>query len=347
MNTDVIIVGHGLAGSILGYKLVSKGYRVRIFDDGENNSSAAAAGLFNPITGKRLAKTWLADEIFPYLHEFYQSLERELKVKIFHPMPLYRPFGSAREMNEWSSKSKDGLNNTFVEQINDGHVLPGTIRDPFGGMHLRSAGFVNVPVLIRSLKEFFLEKNILVIEKFDESRTKVTHGGIEYNGITASRLVYCNGLSAAGSRFFSWLPFRPVKGEILVIELETELGFILNKGIFIIPENGKVCKAGATYNREEPYSGISQEGREWILARIRKLVNSEVRVIEHYSGIRPATHDRRPFIGFHPEWSGVGIFNGFGSKGVSLIPWFAEKFIHHMGTGADLEREAKIFRFFN
>jgi glycine/D-amino acid oxidase-like deaminating enzyme len=347
MTTDVLIIGHGLAGSILGYKLLSKGYRVRIYDDGENNSSSAAAGLFNPVTGKRLAKTWLADEIFPYLHEFYQSLQHELKVKIFHPMPLYRPFGSIREMNEWSSKDRAELDNYCVEKINDGHLLPGTIRDPFGGMHLRSAGFVNVPALIMSLKEFFLERNILVSERFEESRVKVTPGRIEYNGVIAARLVYCNGLSAAGSRFFSWLPFRPVKGEILVVELEMALGFILNKGIFIIPEKGKVCKAGATYNREEPYSGLTQEGREWILARIRKMVNSEVRVIEHYSGIRPATHDRRPFIGFHPEWREVGIFNGFGSKGVSLIPWFAEKFINHIETRADLEKEAKIFRFFN
>jgi glycine oxidase len=31
-------------------------------------ASGIAAGLINPITGKRFAKTWMADALFPFRH---------------------------------------------------------------------------------------------------------------------------------------------------------------------------------------------------------------------------------------------------------------------------------------
>ncbi|MCY7359141.1 MAG: FAD-dependent oxidoreductase, partial [Rudanella sp.] len=51
-----------------------------------------------------------------------------------------------------------------------------------------------------------------------------------------------------------------------------------------------------------------------------------------------------PFIGIHPQHPSVGIFGGFGSKGVSLSPYLAHQFARHLLEGKDLDNEVNIQR---
>ncbi|MCS7074147.1 MAG: FAD-dependent oxidoreductase, partial [Bacteroidia bacterium] len=49
--------------------------------------------------------------------------------------------------------------------------------------------------------------------------------------------------------------------------------------------------------------------------------NHTFRVLEHRSGIRPTTKDRRPVVGQHPEFGFIYYLNGLGTKGVLLAPF--------------------------
>jgi glycine oxidase len=187
----------------------------------------------------------------------------------------------------------------------------------------------------------------LIPERFDENQIRIVNGKVEYGELTSGRLIFCTGLASAGSRFFSCLPFKPVKGELLTVDLGIEMEFILCKGIFLIPETGTIYKTGSTYDRDDPYSGISIQAKDYLISKIKQLLNVEIKILDHVSGIRPATNDRRPFIGTHPENKMIGIFNGFGSKGVSLVPYFSEKYIQHIETGKPIDKEADIMRYFN
>ena len=71
MKVDYIIVGQGLAGSLIAYELLKRNRKILVYDlPEENQSSSVAAGLFNPVTGRRFVKTWKADVLFPFLHNF-------------------------------------------------------------------------------------------------------------------------------------------------------------------------------------------------------------------------------------------------------------------------------------
>src|SRR6185369_14016662 len=97
-EVDYIIVGQGLAGSALAIELLRRGKKIAVFDEPEKNrSSIVAAGLFNPITGRVMTKTWKADVLFPHLIAFYSGTEKVLGGRFFYPMPLYRPFISVQE----------------------------------------------------------------------------------------------------------------------------------------------------------------------------------------------------------------------------------------------------------
>ena len=56
MQIDYLLVGQGLAGSILGWELMQRGCRILIIDQEIGNASRIAAGLINPVTGMRFFK---------------------------------------------------------------------------------------------------------------------------------------------------------------------------------------------------------------------------------------------------------------------------------------------------
>ena len=85
--------------------------------------------------------------------------------------------------------------------------------------------------------------------------------------------------------------------------------------------------------------------KELILNELREILNCPFEVIAHQAAVRPTVRDRRPFIGWHPKLSALGIFNGFGTKGASLIPFFAEQFVDSLLTQKPLEKEVNINRF--
>ena len=64
-------------------------------------------------------------------------------------------------------------------------------------------------------------------------------------------------------------------------------------------------------------------------------------------GIRPATKDRRPFVGFHPEYQKVVIFNGLGAKGVTLAPYFSGQLADALVHGTDIDHEVNIGRYYS
>ena len=69
------------------------------------------------------------------------------------------------------------------------------------------------------------------------------------------------------------------------------------------------------------------------------------RVVEHIAALRPATLERRPFVGFHPLYPAVGILNGMGTKGCSLAPYFARQLVQQMVSGVGIQADADILRF--
>ena len=72
---DVLIVGQGLAGTWLSWWLEQAGLSYLVLDH-EDPSSASrhAAGLINPVTGRRLVKTWMIDELMPFSWKAYQDM---------------------------------------------------------------------------------------------------------------------------------------------------------------------------------------------------------------------------------------------------------------------------------
>ena len=100
---NIFIVGQGLAGTLLAWNLRRRGGEVTIADaDLPGSASAVAAGIINPVTGKRFVKSWRFDEFFPVARATYLALEQELGVPIWQEQPIVRLLATAEEANDWS-----------------------------------------------------------------------------------------------------------------------------------------------------------------------------------------------------------------------------------------------------
>src|SRR5688500_10475254 len=94
MKVDYLIVGQGICGSFLSRNLLNAGKTVVVIDEPKSSSSTkVASGVINPVTGRRLVKTWMIDEVLPFAKHAYLQFGAELGVDLirqcdtvmFHP----------------------------------------------------------------------------------------------------------------------------------------------------------------------------------------------------------------------------------------------------------------------
>lgn len=348
MEVDFLLVGQGIAGTLLSYRLIKAGKKVHIIDQAEKNiCSRVAAGLYNPVTGRKMVKTWQADLVFPEIEPFYMHLEWELKSRFLYKKAIYRPFGSLEEQNEWMGHSGEESYKTYIKAIKTSPAYK-EVNDPYGGLFLNQSGYVDINNLLDCYALWLGERGMLSNEEFDEEDLKVSEKGIGYKGITARSIIYVNGMGAKKSKFFNWLPLIPNKGEILVVKQGFTPQEIINRGIFRITLPNKTVRVGSTYRVNDMSLEPTERAKDEILEKLEKLVNLPVEdILEHQAGIRPTTKDRRPILGKHPESSNVYIFNGLGAKGVSLGPYFSRKMFNLLIFGNEPQKEVNISRFFN
>jgi len=343
---DFLIIGQGLAGSTLSYHLLKRGKKVLVIDSPDKpKSSMVAAGLYNPITGKNTLITWKANELFPYAISYFLAMEKQLGQRFLYPMPIYKPFTSIEDQNDWDGKSADDRYQPYISKIHTSHPFKDTFKNDYGGAEVTQAGYLDIPVYISALKGYLHKMGALLQTGFELGQATITDNGIEYNNTAFGKLIFCNGTDGYDSPPFSWLPFRPVKGELFELDMAISRSYIINKNGFIMPHHSGIVKAGATYENQDLGLAPTEKGKKQLIDKITSVTNISFDIKKQLVGIRPATLDRRPFIGMHPNLKNVGIFNGLGAKGVTLAPYFANHFCDHLLNGKKLMQEVDIKRY--
>ncbi|WP_353720922.1 FAD-binding oxidoreductase [Dyadobacter sp. 676] len=349
LDYDYLIIGQGIAGTSVAWHLHDSGKSFRIVGDSSMPSSShVAAGIFNPLTGKKLVKTWMADDLFPYARTFYGNLEEKLGRKLMHLLPIYRPFRSIEEQNTYLAQTADpGISRYIATTPDPGTEMPYLNAD-FGGLEVVQSGWIDLPALLDASRAYFQERNLYVEATFRAADLLRTEEEVVWQGKRFGAVIFCQGFFALENSWFNWLPFTPVKGQILEIATDARLKpYIINQGIFALPVAENRMKVGATYSWDpldwEVAGGATQE----LESKLQGLLSTGYTLTGARAGIRPSVRDRRPLIGIHPEFSNVSIFNGLGTKGVTLAPFFAKEFCNHLIYGKELNPLVNIKRYFS
>jgi glycine/D-amino acid oxidase-like deaminating enzyme len=340
-----LIIGQGLAGSILALTFFELGHDFVIIDKGDDKGSSwVAAGIANPITGRRLSISWLAENLFPFLNQSYPRWEHLLGATFFYPIPVFRPAMSVAEQNDFEGLcAREGYREFLKPGKIEGNFPQLRLSD---GVFTLQSGWLDVPPFLKAVRAFFTNKGQYHVQNINYDQFDISTHGLIHGGEHFDRVIFSEGVSMLQNPWFNYLPLKPAKGEIL--ELLTEQSYpnyILNRGCFLLPLNSGRLKIGATYSWADLDNKPSKSAETELLMKAEVFGLTSYQVFEHKAGIRPATKDRRPFIGAHPSGNALYIFNGFGSKGVSLIPYFAKELAEHLLSGKELMKEINISRF--
>ncbi|MBI1287256.1 MAG: FAD-dependent oxidoreductase [Flavobacteriales bacterium] len=348
-QTENLIIGLGIAGLNLCHQLEKAGKSFLVIDRcPENSSSLIAGGIYNPVVLKRKVKSWKVDELFPFLVQTYRELEQQLGVDfLLHDFPILKPISSAGELTEWQQAVDENRLSPYVNSV-EKKVPEGPFQNSvLGSVTIKISGFVRIEKLVTAYRNYLKEKELLVEDELSYQALK-TEKAITYNDISADRIVFCEGRFISENPFFNWLPFRPTKGQMLTVRVSDDLtpDRIYNQQFLLFPtEEKNIFRLGATYEWHNLDETPSQKSTKELLERAQKALNIDFEVLDAQAAIRPNVADRRPTIGRHPEMENVLLFNGMGSKGVMLAPYFAEQLINHIYEGAEIDQEVNLNRF--
>ena len=344
---DFIIVGQGIAGSMLSWFLMKHNQSVLVIDE-LNPSSAThvASGISNPITGRKFVKTWLVDELFPFAKNTFSEFEELFQQPLLQPIVVNKLFDSIKAQNDWSARCASPGYLPYLKNEQVIYLDPAKVKNDFGGFEINGGTRLNASAFLNGYRNLLQQKESLLEETFDFSELVVKDSSVTYKGQTAKAIIFCEGANALANPYFKFLPFQLAKGEALILKIEDFYNDrIINGEVFIMPTTVKdEYYIGSTHEWNFDDNQPSEKGKNEILGNLSTVLKAPYTIIDHKSAIRPTVKDRRPFVGMHPEYKNVGIFNGMGTKGISLAPYFANHFVGHLVAGRPLMPEVNITR---
>lgn len=340
---NVLVVGGGLSGICLGHQLEAANIPFKIIDNNNNHSTKVAAGMLNPMSFRRMIKSWRVDELLPFAQAFYTSLEKKLCATFFHDVSLRRVFSTEFEQKLWIERSNDNEYIPYISPI--AQDTPSYVTHQFGSGIVQSFCFIDAATFLEENQLYFKKNDRFIEESFDFDALDCSSK--TYEGTKFSHLIFAEGSKGEDNPFFSYLPFKNAKGELLTVyspQLKEEE--ILNRKCFFLPVGKQRFKLGSTYAWNTTDVSTTPEAKEELMGKAALLVNSSVEIENHQAGIRPVAADRRPFIGEHPVHKGLYIFNGMGAKGFMVAPFFSKQFINTLLGKEKLDQEVDIQRFY-
>lgn len=344
-KVDFIIVGQGIAGTLLAHELIEQNNKVLIINKPHPAmASTVAAGLFNPVGVKRCIPSWGAERFLAESIQRYKALEEKMKASFLRVNPIYRLLANEDNRKQWQVKySNEGMD-AYITSFEEAHQYP-HLKDDFGGALIHPAGNLQMEAFLSESKKYFKETATYLEEVFDLEGLRPDEG--QYKDYTFDQVVFCEGFQVINNPYFNWLPFSPTKGEVLTIRIPSveSMDRIVSKGVFVMPLGNHLYRVGATFNHQEWDDVVTEQGIAYLKERIEDILTVDYEVVEARAGVRPTVRDRRPFLGRHPKHSKLAIFNGLGSRGVIQGPSLAADFCRFLTQAEKIGKETDIQRY--
>lgn len=323
-KTDTLIVGAGLAGSCLALQLLKQNHPFLLIDHAiRPKASMVAAGLINPIVFRYLTMSWEAERNLNAAIAFYSDAATKFNKNFYHPLPIARIFGE-NESENWNKKAQQKPFLNYIKNQTENLSFHDSLFAKHGFGIVNGGGWIDISALIVDTTELLKNNNQIIDSVFDFSQLRMHQNHIQYKHIEAKNLVFCEGSDAIGNPFFNFIPFRPVKGELLDIHVAgLDIPMIINKDIFLLPLGSNHYKCGSTYDWEDLSLQPTLKAKSYLEEKLSKLLRLPYEIIAHRAGVRPAVADRRPVCGRHPVHERLWIMNGLGAKGALLAPYLA------------------------
>jgi len=284
----------------------------------------------------------MADLLIPFAEKFYGDFENYFRVKIFHPVRVVELISSIKEFNDWTARSDEQELGTYIDPSFGGNSYDEYLQTFFKKILVKKSSWIDTAVLLDAIKNYLFSKGGFLNEKFQFENLSLSENDVTYKEITASKIIFCDGVAALNNPYWKHLPFIPSKGEMITIKADMKLDHILNRKIFILPIRDNLYKVGSTYSWKFENDSPTPEAKEELIVQLKSVIKIPFEIVDQSAGIRPTVKDRRPMLGLHKQFPQVGILNGLGTKGCLLAPFFADHLVGYLEGKHDLMKEVDV-----
>lgn len=332
-NLDFLIVGQGIAGSLMAYFLEKAGVDYGVISSSQDlegefkRASLVSMGVINPIVFKRINKGFMVDAALDCLEECYEEIGEFLGKKYLEKNEILRIFSSKEERKLFEVRMQE---DDFENYIDKNFLHPEdfmNVNMPFGGAFIKRSGFLKCRDIIIDFREF-LKKN----EKLFECTLKKQDVNFKDKSILNFRyqkLIFATGFDQTIMSLPN-LKFKNVLGDVLVLKInDFDIKNIVNSKGNLLKYNDDTYLFGSNYlwnlednNKKERILNLEKN--------LRSFLKKEYKINAVFTGIRPASFDRRPYVGELSNQRDTYILNGLGTKGVILAPLMCKILFKHI-----------------
>lgn len=335
------IVGAGLLGRLLAWRLALEGYQITLFDKssqlGEESAAYAAGGMLALLAEQEIAepviydlakeslllwKKWLTQlNCLAYFHQkgsLFVSHEQD-RLELAHVIKRinrHHKFDSIRELDRQSLQKLEPELNFSRAYFSENEAQIDSRR------------------LLNALnEEIFKNKQCCYIRKKVE---KISQGFVETdeNTFRFDWVFDCRGIGAQ----LDFTDLRPVRGELIYlyapeVKLKRVIRFFHPRyRFYLIPRPKNIYLLGATEIEVFDSSPISLRSCLELLSAAYSLHKgfAEARITETVTAIRPAFSDNLPKVHYRPNWIAI---NGLYRHGFLIAPALVNDVVNILKCG--------------
>jgi glycine oxidase len=330
-NPDAIVVGAGIIGSAIAYELAKEGQRVVVFDRGQvgREASWAAAGLLTPVhladypgplaalcvESNRLYKAWVRDLAAPEI-EYRVS---GLVVMVFDDQDER----DAATLEAWKRERGDPVERVAAPA----DLEPLASREARRALLLPDVAQVRNHRLTRALAD--AARKLGAEFRTDTEVTGFLKIPGRINGVRTSKgdLFAAETVVAAGAwsgELDVGVDVRPVRGQMVLLKGPPDaMGRpLLARDAYLIPRSDGHILLGSTIEEVGFDRSTTAEGISFLLDQGKRLAPGigKFSLAATWSGLRPATPDRLPYLGRPADLEGLILATGHFRNGILLAP---------------------------
>jgi glycine oxidase len=340
---DVLIIGGGIIGCSIAWRLAQAGMKVTVLDRSEPGAeaSSAAAGMLAPFGEMVEPRTF--SELCVASRSLYPRFAAEVEESSGHPTG-YRSDGSLLvALNE---EQEEGLTEVHRTQTAQGFTLhrltAAEVHDRSSGLSPQIRGGLFVPDdhwvdnerLMRALFIACQRAGVRLeaghaVHRFhmlgDDIKSVAAGNGASFTAKTYVLAAGCWSGEIAGGLGIH-LPVIPCCGQMMEFEAPHEWPFVVRAGIhYLVPRPDRRLLVGTTAEYTGFEKAVTAKGLLSILeggVRLAPRV-SEFRFLRAWAGLRPDTADHLPILGYG-EIENLIFATGHFRNGILLAPVTAE-----------------------
>lgn len=205
---------------------------------------------------------------------------------------------------------------------------------------------VDINMLLASWRAHLSANDALLEEEFVLRDCIINEQQVTYKNINARHIIFCDGVVCSENPYFNRLPWSKDKGEALIVAIPgLPKDNIYNQGLSILHWKDDLFWVGATHDWKYTDLLPTPSFRKQVEGLLDYWLKLPYTITGHMVAQRPVNVERKPFVGMHPVHKTAAIFNGMGTKGCSVAPYFAQQFAQHLIHHAPLMPDVDVSRF--